>query len=84
MTREPMLIDARPFGGDADGNNSLFSINAGGGATKRDALLHATCAVNCVVTRLSKAIGDGQVDIGEAWMMREVLEAAQALLEACE
>jgi hypothetical protein len=68
------------FGGPAD--RPYFAVRAG--VSKREALLHATCAVNSVHQRLTKAIGDGEVDIGEAWLMREALEAAEALLQACE
>ena len=75
-----LITREHTFGGPLE--QPYFAIRAG--VSKREALLHATCAVNSVHQRLTKAIGDGEVDIGEAWLMREALEATQALLEACE
>lgn len=68
------------FGGAVDA--PYFAVREG--VPKRDALLHATCAVNSAHQCLSKGIGDGEVTIADAWLIREALEAAQALLEACE
>ena len=68
------------FGGAVD--SPYFAVRAG--LPKRDLLLHATCAVNSAHQCLSKGIGDGEVSIADAWLIREALEAAQALLEACE
>ena len=55
------------------------------GANKREALLTATCAVNSVKQRLDLAVGEDQaITTNDAWMLSQILEGAQALLEACE
>lgn len=70
---------ATRFGGSED---RLFAVNPG--VSRREAILHATCAVNSVKQRLDAGLENGGVDDNEAWILYQALDATQAILEACE
>jgi hypothetical protein len=70
------------FGGNA-GGPSLFAVCAG--VSQHDAIMHATCAINSVKQRLERSIETAEgVTNDEAWMLAQMLEQTQAILEACE
>lgn len=73
----------RSFNGDFEGNDCMFSVNAG--IDKGQALRQASCVVVSVRQALTRAICDGrEIDANEAFLLREALWGAEALLEACE
>jgi hypothetical protein len=70
------------YGGNAGGPR-LFAVCAG--VSQHDAILHACCAINAVKQGLWRSV-ECEEGMGgdEAWLLGQMLEQAQAILEACE